>query len=209
MAIAKRQDQAAWSGLSFCVPTAVVTKLICISQNCGRSALLRALLPMISASCIRRCYPAAPRFALHGTSKTVLHCLADSCLRFLVRAPLHRISCFFARARHLSAISEISSCVRCSIPINAFSILGVLNNEHHQKRDDRRPCIDNQLPGVGVMENGACDSPHDDNECCKQKRNRSPRLMGDSGRDVGESALHLSQKRPPGNLFPRAIASAR
>ena len=33
MAIAKRQDQAAWSGLSFCIPTTVETKLICISQN--------------------------------------------------------------------------------------------------------------------------------------------------------------------------------
>jgi hypothetical protein len=113
---------------------------------------------------------------------------------------------FFASARHLSAISEISSCVRCSIPINVFcahsnefiklclnsrgiAILSVLNNEHHQKRDDHRSCIDNQLPGVGVMENGACDSPHDDNECCKQKRNRPPRLMGDSSRDVAESAL--------------------
>jgi hypothetical protein len=38
---------------------------------------------------------AAPRFALHGTSKTVLHCLADSCFCFLVRFPLHPISCFF------------------------------------------------------------------------------------------------------------------
>src|ERR1700757_1753733 len=42
-------------------------------------------------------------FSFHGmkTDKhsTTLHCLADSCLRFLVRAPLHRISCFFRKRK--------------------------------------------------------------------------------------------------------------
>jgi hypothetical protein len=50
--------------------------------------------------------------------------------------------------------------------------------------------------------------PNDDNESCEQKSNWSPRLMGNSSRDVGESPLHLVRTRAAGNLFPSAIASA-
>ena len=84
----------------------------------------------------------------------------------------------------LCEMFNTNECVLCSAYSNEFiklclnrrgvTILGVLNNEYHQKRDDRRPCIDDQLPGVGVMEYGTRDCPHDDNECCEQKRNRSP-----------------------------------
>jgi hypothetical protein len=124
---------------------------------------------------------------------TVPYCLADSCLRFPVRAPLHRISCFFCTCKAfvsnfgnliLREMFDTNQCVLCTAHSNEFiklclnscgiTILGVLNNEHHQKRDDRRSCIDNQLPAVGVMEYGTRDCPHNDNECCQQKRNRSP-----------------------------------
>jgi len=37
-----------------------------------------------------------------------------------------------------------------------------LNNENHQKRDDCRPSVDDELPRIGVMEYRACDGPGDD-----------------------------------------------
>ena len=77
----------------------------------------------------------------------------------------------------------------------AIAILSVLNNEDHQKSNDCRPSIDNELPRIGVMEYRAGDGPGDDDEYCEQKSNRPPRLTGGSGRDVGEYVLHLSRTR--------------
>jgi hypothetical protein len=81
--------------------------------------------------------------------------------------------------------------------------LGVLNNEDHQERDDRRPSVDNELPSIGIMEYRAGDCPGDDDEYCEQKSNRPPRLVGGSSRDVGEDVLHLSRTRPGETLFPK------
>jgi hypothetical protein len=147
--------------------------------------------------------------------QTALHCLADSCVRFLIRFSLPPTrKAFVSNIGNLilRKMFNTNQCVLCGAHSNEFiklclnsrriAILGVLNNEHHQKSDDRRPCIDNQLPSVGVMENGACDGPHADSECCQQKRNRSPRLKGDGSRDVGESVLHLNQNTAAEEFVP-------
>jgi hypothetical protein len=85
----------------------------------------------------------------------------------------------------------------------AIAILGVLNNEDHQERDDRRPSVDNELPSIGIVEYRAGDCPGDDDEYCEQKSNRPPRLTGGSSRDVGEDVLHLNRTRPGETLFPK------
>jgi hypothetical protein len=33
----------------------------------------------------------------------------------------------------------------------SISVLRVLNDEDHEERNDRRACVDNQLPSVGEM----------------------------------------------------------
>jgi hypothetical protein len=90
----------------------------------------------------------------------------------------------------------------------AIAILGVLNNEDHQKRDDCRPSIDNELPRIGVMEYRAGNGPSDDDEYREQKSNRPPRLMGGSSRDVGEDVLHLRRTHRDGTLFPNVTLAA-
>ena len=42
------------------------------------------------------------------------------------------------------------------------AVLGVLNEEHHQERNDRRAGVDDELPGVGEMEDRAADRPKAD-----------------------------------------------
>src|SRR5262245_59613120 len=41
-------------------------------------------------------------------------------------------------------------------------VLGPLDQEDHQKRDDRGSCIDDKLPGVGKTEKRASYGPNDD-----------------------------------------------
>ena len=84
------------------------------------------------------------------------------------------IACPRAGFAFQSPRSSISSSVRCSIPTKLFftspvrysdvveldldgrivSVLGILDQEHHQKRNDGRPCVDDQLPGVGIAKTG-------------------------------------------------------
>ncbi len=54
-----------------------------------------------------------------------------------------------------------------------ISILGVLNQKHHQECDNRRASVDDQLPGVTESENGAGEYPHCDNSNRKDERSWS------------------------------------
>ena len=42
------------------------------------------------------------------------------------------------------------------------AVLRVLNQKHHQKSDDGRSRVDDQLPRIGKMKSGAGDEPHED-----------------------------------------------
>lgn len=46
--------------------------------------------------------------------------------------------------------------------LNRFgvAVLGVLNQEHHQKRDDGGSCVDDQLPCVAEVKQRAGDDPN-------------------------------------------------
>jgi hypothetical protein len=44
------------------------------------------------------------------------------------------------------------------------AVLCVLNQEHHQERDDRRSGVDDELPGVAVTEDRSGDGPYDDRQ---------------------------------------------
>ena len=47
------------------------------------------------------------------------------------------------------------------------AVLGLLDQENHQERDDRRSRIDGELPRVGIAANGPHDQPdHNDREGC-------------------------------------------
>jgi hypothetical protein len=43
-----------------------------------------------------------------------------------------------------------------------FYHVGILNEEDHQKRNDRRPGIDHKLPSVAVVEHRPCHRPNYD-----------------------------------------------
>ncbi len=44
------------------------------------------------------------------------------------------------------------------------AVLGVLDEEHHQEGDDGGGGIDDQLPGVAVVEDRATDEPDEDDD---------------------------------------------
>jgi hypothetical protein len=66
----------------------------------------------------------------------------------------------------------------------AIAILGILNQKYHQECDDRRTCVDGQLPRIAELEYRACDPPdHDD-----QSRSHECRRMAVA------RAVHLAKR---------------
>ena len=65
------------------------------------------------------------------------------------------------------------------------TVLRVLDQEDHQECDDRGPSIDDELPGVRVLEVGSGDSPEDDN---KDRRQKHVRVAHNLGRLAGKTA---------------------
>src|SRR5215813_12555756 len=50
------------------------------------------------------------------------------------------------------------------------TVLGVLNQKHHEERDDCRGGVDDQLPGVRKMECGSRKQPNDNDKHSSTKR---------------------------------------
>jgi hypothetical protein len=72
----------------------------------------------------------------------------------------------------------------------AVTILSVLDEENHQKGDDCRSRVNNQLPGVGKLKEGACDPPnYDDHHGKKECRDR-PRQIGYRVREPAKDIVH-------------------
>jgi len=64
-----------------------------------------------------------------------------------------------------------------------IAVLGVLNQEHHQERDDGRPGIDDQLPGIGKMKSRAGQNPNENYEHRACKRPRASEHHGGATRE--------------------------
>ena len=64
----------------------------------------------------------------------------------------------------MRAVRRTNQLVELELEGVSIAILGVLNNEHHEKGEDRRAGVDDQLPGIAEPEDRARDGPNDDNK---------------------------------------------
>ena len=64
------------------------------------------------------------------------------------------------------------------------SILCVLNQKHHEKCDDRRSGIDDELPRIGKMKGRPCEDPHTND---KHSSRKCPRTAEHHGGTVREN----------------------
>ena len=62
-------------------------------------------------------------------------------------------------ARFVDGAEEL---VELGLHRRPVAVLAVLDQEHHQEGDDRRPGVDHQLPRVGIMEHRPGHGPHRD-----------------------------------------------
>ena len=69
--------------------------------------------------------------------------------------------------------------------LNRFgvAILGALNQKHHDERNDRRRCIDDQLPRVAETKQRTRQNPHQDGS---KRQNKYGGAAAEAGGRLGE-----------------------
>ena len=84
-----------------------------------------------------------------------------------------------------------------------FSILRILNEENHQKRDDSRARVDYELPSIGEMEERTGDRPHHHGPDGKCKDPGSPGFAGSDLRNFSEQLVRCAEilAGGPGSAF--------
>src|SRR4029450_12985789 len=67
------------------------------------------------------------------------------------------------------------------LEVNRLGILVLrsLNQEDHEERDDRRPGVDDELPGIGEVEPRSAGRPHENHRPCDAERPGSARRLRD------------------------------
>ena len=83
--------------------------------------------------------------------------------------------------------SRLISEFRLSWSAFVFAILGVLDDEDHQKRHDRGARIDDEVPSIRPAKKRAGDGPQDDGQDRQHKRSRAAELLLDPAREAGEA----------------------
>jgi len=86
-------------------------------------------------------------------------------------------------ARFVDGMDEL---VELEINCAGITILRVLDEEDHQKGHDGGARIDDELPAIGVVEDGAEDGPDNNDADRARKRPLRPKPGGDAGRAVPE-----------------------
>jgi hypothetical protein len=104
------------------------------------------------------------------------------------------------RARPLHGPDQL---VELDLGGHRVTVLGVLDEEHHEERDDRGTRVDDELPAVGVGEDRPGQPPHDDDGDGDDECPRRSHPLGDSLGELPEQVLHsltscpLSQRGEP------------
>src|SRR5262245_42510519 len=89
------------------------------------------------------------------------------------------------RPRPLQRANEL---VELEVDGDGVAVLRVLDQEHHEERDDRRAGVDDELPGVREMKDGARYRPHEDDQ---HRQREGPRRADAGRRPVRELAKEM------------------
>ncbi len=91
-----------------------------------------------------------------------------------------------------SRIDGADELIELEIDGAGVAVLGVLDEEDHQEGDDGGAGVDDELPGVGVVEDGAGERPGDDDQA---GRDKGPLGAHEGGGLSGEAAEPVAGMR--------------
>src|SRR3546814_8055497 len=87
-------------------------------------------------------------------------------------------------------LDRAQNLVELGLHRRAVAVLTVLDQEHGQKGEDGRRRVDDQLPGVGKMQQRAAHRPDEDEGHSGDEGRGLAHDMGASGCDAGEEMVH-------------------
>ena len=71
--------------------------------------------------------------------------------------------------RIMCTVNGTDELIQLDLQRLGIAILCILNQKHHQERDNRGPGVDHELPGVTEVEERAGHDPHEDYNACHRK----------------------------------------
>src|SRR5262245_4523904 len=80
--------------------------------------------------------------------------------------------------------------IQLSLQCTSIPVLSVLNDKNHQKCHDSGSSIDNELPRIRVVEDRTCETPTDDNQDSKKKRNWTAGQVRNVTRNLRKNPIH-------------------
>ena len=89
-------------------------------------------------------------------------------------------------------INGLDDLIELEVKSPGVAVLGVLDEKHDQKCDNCGACIDDQLPGVGVMKVRSGDEPHDNRKQSEKERPPGPDPGGSPGRKDMEPGSRIA-----------------
>ena len=89
----------------------------------------------------------------------------------------------------MRAESGANEFIQLDLDCRRVAVLGVLDQEHHQKGNDRRCRVDDQLPRVAEVEERPRDDPHRNRP---DRHNEHERMTTVTCRDLGEPGVPKS-----------------
>lgn len=118
---------------------------------------------------------------------SVFFCRADALLLQLL--DLLFLEFFNSDKTVIGGIDGTQKLIELDLNGEAVAVLGILYEKHHKKRYDRGPGIDDQLPCVRKMKDGAGNSPENNGQQGEDKRCRHPACAGDPSGNMGERCV--------------------
>ena len=89
----------------------------------------------------------------------------------------------------LGGLDGFDEFVKLEVDCPGVAVLGVLNEEDHEEGDDGRSRVDNKLPGIGVVIDGASDRPNDDDSDCRGECPTRTKIAAATVRKLAEVVL--------------------
>jgi len=88
--------------------------------------------------------------------------------------------------------------IQLGLEREAFAVLRILDEEDHQKSHDGRARIDDELPGVRIIEYGATERPNEDDHTANNKSNGLAGKAGNRISHARERGQILASRGCPG-----------
>src|SRR5262249_45602349 len=88
------------------------------------------------------------------------------------------------------SLRDANQFIQLSLQCTSIPVLNVMNDKNHHKYHNSGSRIDNELPRIRKVEERTCETPRDDNQDSKKKRNWTAGQVRNVTRNLRKNPIH-------------------